>query len=194
MHRTLFAASWLFGFICTSQAWSESCSITPTYRFYAVSGATVEQLKMSLIEKGPRDSLGAARFAYTDWRVKWKWQRLADGSINPDSVELVCLAEILLPELDSDTELGPELRAAWDGFLKRTLEHELNHVGHVSQTAPEVYRRLRGAVQHSGTLSAKRAKEIVSEVVAEIKALDRRYDAETDHGRTEGAWQIQPSL
>jgi hypothetical protein len=60
--------------------------------------------------------------------------------------------------------------------------------------APEIYKRLRADLQQSGRLSGKRASAIVSEVIAEIKALDRRYDAETDHGRTEGAWRIQPTM
>lgn len=178
------------GFFSPSLAWPQSCTVNPTYRFYAVAGTTVGEIKDSLLERGPRDGLGAARFAYTDWKVKWKWQRLADGSINPDSVELACIAEILLPYLEPNAAVEPELRAGWGDFVERTRQHELNHVAHLTQRAPEIYQRLRAAAQHSGTLSSKRAEAIVSEVIAEIRALDRRYDAETDHGRTEGAWQI----
>jgi predicted secreted Zn-dependent protease len=194
MLSTWMSAALLFGLLYAPSAWGDACPVTPTFRFYAVTGSSEEELRKSLLEKGPRDDSGVARFAYTDWKVTWKWKKLADGLIDPDSVELACVANVLLPELDSNATVSPELRSAWDGFIERTRKHELNHVSHVEQRAPEIYKRLRAAAWQSGGLSGKRASEIVSEVVADIKAMDRRYDAETDHGRTEGAWRIQPMM
>jgi predicted secreted Zn-dependent protease len=194
MLRTSVSAALLLGLVCSTPAWADSCAVVPTFRYYAVTGTSEEELKRSLLEKGPRDDTGTARFAYTDWKVTWKWKRLDDGSVDPESVELACVADILLPELDASATFSPELRRAWDGFIERTRRHELNHVSHVEQRAPEIYKRLRAAAEQSGSVSGKRAAAIVSEVVADIKAMDRHYDAETDHGRTEGAWQIQPTF
>lgn len=191
MLRTSVSVALLLAVLCATSAWADSCPVTPTYRFYVVAGSTEQELKKSLLEKGPRDEAGAARFAYTDWKVAWKWKRLDDGSVDPESVELTCVANVLLPQLDPSTTLSPTLRVAWEGFLERTRKHELNHVSHVEQRAPQIHKRLRAAAEKSGSVSGKRAAAIVSEVVAEIKAMDRRYDAQTDHGRTEGAWHIQ---
>jgi predicted secreted Zn-dependent protease len=194
MLRARLCAALLLSFLKASPLKAQECPVATTYSFYSVSGVSADEIKASMLKRGPRDDFGSVRFAYTDWSVKWKWKRLEDGSVNPDSVKLSCTANILLPELDPNTVLSPELRDGWNGFVERTRQHELNHVAHVEQMAPEIYKRLRADLQQSGRLSGKRASAIVSEVIAEIKALDRRYDAETDHGCTEGAWRIQPTM
>jgi predicted secreted Zn-dependent protease len=182
----------LLGLLWVTPTWAESCTVIPTYSFYPVAGTTSEELKRSLVEKGPRDETGAARFAYTEWKVQWKWKRMDDGSINPESVQVNCEASILLPQAETIEALSPELKAAWNGFVERTRRHELNHVRHVEQMAPQIVTKVQVAAQRFGKLQSKRAESIIGEVIADIKARDRSYDAQTDHGRTEGAWQIQP--
>jgi predicted secreted Zn-dependent protease len=172
---------------------AEVCSVTPTYSYYSVTGNSAEELEDSLRQNGPRDELGAVRFAYTDWTVKWNWKRQDDGTIDLRSVQLTCLATILLPKVDSREGWTPDLSLAWDAFVERTRHHELNHVGHVEQLAPRILDRLDQVATQLGRVSAKRAESIVADVIAQIRAKDREYDATTRHGRTEGTWKIQHS-
>lgn len=171
---------------------AEACPVTPVYAYYAVVGTNAQELEDSLRQHGPRDELGAARFAYTDWTVKWAWKRQDDGTVDPMSVKLTCLATILLPTIESREGLSPELSHAWDGFVERTRQHELNHVAHVQQLAPQIHERLHQAARRPGGVSVKQAELIVADVVAKIKAKDREYDSATTHGRTEGTWRIYP--
>lgn len=180
----------LCSIISGAHADAGKCAIVPVYTFYEVSGGSAEELEESLRERGPRDQVGLRRFAYTDWTIKWEWRRFEDGSVDPSTVSLTCVATILLPKVSDPDSLPPILRHSWNSFMERTRRHELHHVSHVEQTAPRIIQQLRDEYQRVGTISLTRAKSIVREVIAHIKAMDRHYDAETDHGRTEGTWKI----
>jgi predicted secreted Zn-dependent protease len=180
----------IFGAFSGAHAEVGPCAIAPAYTFYEVSGRSADELEESLRLQGPRDEAGARRFAYTDWTVKWEWKRFEDGSVDPSSVSLTCLATILLPRVADVDALSPELSSSWSAFIERTQQHELRHVSHVELTASQIVQRIRDEHQRVGIVSLKHAKAVVRDVIAEIKAMDRRYDAETDHGRTEGTWEI----
>ena len=62
----------------------------------------------------------------------------------------------------------------------------------MEQLAPQITARLHQVAAQSGRVSAKRAESIIADVIAQIWAKDREYDAMTSHGRTEGTWKIQP--
>jgi predicted secreted Zn-dependent protease len=177
--------------VCFFSAEAKPCQVTPSYTYYAVEGRTVADLQESLRQRGPRDDYGAVRFAYTDWSVKWSWKRKDDGTIDLSSVKLVCDAMIKLPKIEARESLPQDLVEQWDGFVERTTRHELNHVSHVEQGAPQILERLDQAAKSAGNLTVKRADSIVRQVIAEIRAKDREYDATTTHGRTEGTWRIE---
>ena len=168
-----------------------ACSVIPSYEFYEVTGSSEAELEAALRANGPKDETGAVRFAYTDWTVEWQWKRLSDQTIDPDSIKLSCVAKILLPKLKESQGLAPELLDAWDGFVQRTKEHELNHVAHIDKFAPRILILSKQEYAKSGVLTRKRAEAIISQVIAEIRSHDRRYDVRTNHGFTEGTWKIQ---
>jgi predicted secreted Zn-dependent protease len=176
--------------VLCAKAWS--CPVAPAHNYYEVEGASVEELEASLRERGPKDDLGKTRFAYTDWTVEWNWKRFDDGTIDPNSIKLNCIAMILLPKLGKASEkISEDLLNAWNGFVKRTKAHELNHVSHIDQTAPRILTRLKEEHKREGAVTRERAEKIISEVIAEIRGLDRRYDARTNHGLSEGTWNIR---
>jgi predicted secreted Zn-dependent protease len=182
----------LVGLVPAGVARADTCSITPTYTYYSVVGSSTEELEQSLKQRGPRDDSGAGRFAYTDWTVKWNWKKLDNDTIDPASVTLTCVVNILLPKAESQADWSPELSKAWESFVERTRQHELNHVGHVEQLVPQIPERFARAAERNGALSTKQAESIVTGVIAKIRAKDREYDAVTSHGRTEGTWRISP--
>lgn len=172
-------------------SYAQACPVVPSYEFYEVTGSSEVELEAALRANGPKDEAGAVRFAYTDWTVEWQWKRLSDETIDPDSIKLSCVAKILLPRLKEPHGLSPELLDEWNGFVQRTKEHELNHVAHIDQFAPRIVILSKQEYAKSGVLTRKRAEAIISQVIAEIRGHDRRYDARTNHGFTEGTWKIQ---
>jgi predicted secreted Zn-dependent protease len=175
------------------------CSVSVTYEYYEISAANSSEIEEELLTHGPRDSYGARRFAYTDWRVKWDWKRDPDGRVIVDSVELKCSAKIALPKLVKKAGLASDTSARWDSFIESTIAHEAQHVEHVERNASKIIARIqqiasvRGdvggqSVAAKGSVSLTEAQRIVREVISEIRESDRKYDLKTHHGRSEGAW------
>jgi len=166
------------------------CQIHPKYLFYDVEGDTAEEVRASMVERGPKDAGGKARFAYTDWHISWRWGRTETGHVNTSAITLECAAEVLLPRLRSKASTSVSFIRAWHEYVERMREHELKHVEHVSARAPDIVSKLRKASKDRGGLSPSHANTIVNQVVNRIKALDRTYDRDTNHGQSEGIWRV----
>jgi predicted secreted Zn-dependent protease len=194
MSARLVAFSLLAVCCLSGESWSGPadaiCPIRPEYRFYDVYGSSPAEVRASMIERGPKDAGGKARFAYTDWHVSWRWKRTPGGDVDPNTITLECSAEILLPRLRPTASASQDFIRAWHDYVERTREHELQHVEHVSVKAPEILSTIRHERLRRGALSPTLANVIVSRVVSQIRALDRAYDRTTNHGLTEGIWVV----
>jgi predicted secreted Zn-dependent protease len=166
------------------------CDLQPAFSFYDVTGASLSEIHASLRERGPRDERGSARFAYTDWTIEWNWGTTPAKRVVLDSLHVKCSATIKLPKLVVTSETPISLVRSWHDFVERTREHELRHVGHVTHGASRIQRRLKAAEARLGALSARQANAVVSSVVEEIREFDRAYDRRTNHGHTEGTWEV----
>lgn len=175
------------------------CPVSITYEYYEISASNSSEIEEELLSHGPRDSYGARRFAYTDWRVKWDWKRDRDGRVIVDSVALRCSAKIVLPKLVKKGGFASDASARWDSFIKSTISHEARHVEHLEQNANQIIAKIKQrstardsdggrSLGEKGTIALFEAQRIVRDVISEIKALDREYDLKTRHGRSEGAW------
>ncbi len=170
----------------------ELCKIEPQYRFYDVHGSSPEEVRASMVERGPKDVGGKARFAYTDWHISWRWRRTPTGNVDPNAITLECTAEVLLPRWKPTSTASVDFIRAWHRYVEHVREHELKHVEHVSARAPEIIARLRRVSDERGAVSTTYANTLVNQIVNRIKALDRAYDRATNHGRTEGLWIVDP--
>ncbi len=196
MWKRLLAFSLLAAISLSGESWSrrthDSCPISPQYRFYDVYGSTPQEVRASMIQHGPKDAGGKARFAYTDWHVSWHWKKTPEGAVNASTVTLECSAEVLLPRLRPTAHTSQAFIRAWHDYVDRMRQHELRHVEHVSERAPEIISTIRVQSAKRGFLSPSSANSIVSQVIHRIRALDRAYDRATNHGHSEGLWTVEP--
>lgn len=172
------------------RAREDVCDLKPQVIFYEVEGSSVAEIHASLRERGPRDDRGKARFAYTDWTIEWGWGTTPARHVLIDSLNVTCSATIKLPKLMVRRETPIEVVRAWNDFTERTREHELNHLENVSRGAARIRQRLKDTEARRGKLSPKLANSTVARVVEEIREFDRSYDRRTNHGYTEGTWDI----
>jgi predicted secreted Zn-dependent protease len=163
----------------------EVCVPRVSYQSYDIQGTTMEEWRSAMVKKGPRDSRGKARFARADWSVLWKWRLDVAEKIDPESVEIECSAEILLPRLVPTEGLSLAASKEWWLFLERIRTHELNHVRHAVEVSPRIKQIIKGQQQY---LTAEQGNSIGFTVLREIRTLDRVYDISTHHGSTEGIW------
>jgi|LakMenEpi03Aug12_release.lakeMendotaPanAssembly.Ray.scaffolds.fasta_scaffold14428_4 predicted secreted Zn-dependent protease len=164
----------------------EECPVEISYAYYEVDGETFADIKESIRSRGPVDERGKRRYARTDWKVDWRWERDDNGVIRPGSVKVLCKAVLTLPQLNSTTNLSPAEADRWRAYQQLLLRHELNHVRHVEAIATEIPRRIKQRQERYGKVSAKSAQRVAKSVLQDIRELDRSYDSYTVHGATEG--------
>ncbi len=168
----------------------EGCNLEPTVLFYDVKGTSLSEIHASLREHGPRDERGSARFAYTDWTIEWNWGTTPAKRVELDSLRVQCSATVRLPKLVVTPDTPISVVRSWHDFVERTRDHEMRHVEHVTRGASRIRQRLEAAQVRLGALSPRQANAIVSRIVEEIREFDRAYDRRTNHGYTEGTWEL----
>jgi predicted secreted Zn-dependent protease len=166
------------------------CPVAVTYDHYSVSGTTREELKKALLSHGPSDPFGKRRYATATWHVRWKWELTQQGLVDVSTLELSCSAVIKMPKLVPVHGMPKELLDRWQLFMERLLKHEMNHVRHAEERAGHVVLALRAANARRGMLTPTQADAVAQKALQEIRELDRQYDERTDHGKTEGVWEL----
>lgn len=161
-----------------------------SFESYPVSGLTREELRQSLLANGPVDTYGLRRFAYADWHIEWKWKLTPHGLVDASTIELSCSATVDLPRLVPVHGMSQELIQQWLSFVERLRTHEMNHIRHGQERAGLVLQSLRVASARRRGLTPAEADSVAQWVMYEIRELDRRYDEMTNHGKTEGAWEL----
>ncbi len=169
----------------------ERCPIRSTITWYDVRGSTPEEVRQSLIERGPKDEFGKRRFAYAEWSIHWNWKLDKNKNVDLSTVTISCEGTLVLPRFIPAADAPPELRSEWDRYLDRLMRHEEQHLAHPERNAFLIIKRLKAAKAKDGDLSLKRAQKIVQNVIYHIREMDRIYDLETNHGKSEGTWAIQ---
>ena len=132
--------------------------------YYEIYGSTVEQLRQQMSKKGKE-----GYFGYTSYRINWKGAK-AEVKIT-----------VLMPRWKNQGA-SASMRKKWFDFWNALALHEQGHVDSVWKYV----RQTRSTIEEnhlSGNEANKRWKQCVADINAEFK----EYDAETDHGVTQGA-------
>ncbi len=135
-------------------------AVDVTYYSYELDSDTLPDIQAEMNLEGPNGFP-----AYTTWYVNWT-----------AACELSVTGSITLPDLCPDADLTDEDEATFRDMLQNLEEHEYNHVEFGIAFAEEVQ-----AMGCQGDTAA---------VLQEYLAEERLYDADTNHGETEGAWLI----
>ena len=131
-----------------------------TYSTYELDSDTLPDIQAEMNRVGPYGFP-----AYTTWYVNWT-----------AACDLTVTASITLPDLGPDADLSEADEATFRTMLENLEAHEYNHVEFGVGFAEEV--RDMGCRGDTASL------------LQEYLADERQYDADTEHGRTEGAWLI----
>jgi hypothetical protein len=102
-------------------------------------------------------------WAYTTWNVNWT-----------SDCQTSVMASITLPELADDADLDDEEIAEFERMLEALTAHELQHVDFGIEFADEV--------------STDNCPINSDELLQPYLAAERAFDADTEHGRTQGVY------
>ncbi len=149
---------------------------------YEVRGRSARGVRESMNDERPAaDGDDARHDARTRWSYRPRWNRTADGRCDPASATVTLSLTIVLPDLSTREALSRDERAGWDAYFAALVKHEWNH-GRIAVKGQEL---LETALHEAADCDAMTAA--VRTLVPEITAASREYDAQTEHGRREGA-------
>ncbi|HUP19630.1 MAG TPA: DUF922 domain-containing protein [Gemmatimonadota bacterium] len=152
-----------------------------------VEGATVEELARALDRSGPRIPEGRFR-GLTRWNVSWRYRYTRRGgacAIVDADVRLEVTTT--LPRWRRAADAGLELERKWRDYLAALEGHEAGHRNYAVRAANEMLTTLRDLRTASCGHIEDEANARGRWILERFRALNREYDRETRHGRTQGA-------
>lgn len=180
----LIVASWANPFAHPGSVPSEATPVVMSIEYYPVEGTTSAEILNSLNARGPLDQRGVRRYARSEWSIRWEWPLTPVG---PQLQAATSSTEIrlILPYLKNQASVPQALRDEWAEYLNRLIIHELRHAQYPMVSGPQVASAIRSAAGSTG-LTPAQAHQAAEKILSRIRARDRRYDRETEHGKLEG--------
>jgi predicted secreted Zn-dependent protease len=165
--------------------------VRQTFDYYNVSGASVQEIRADLNQRGPTDGREHRHFdAVTRWYVRWQYTYKPTAA----GCEIVTVSTAVdvtysLPRLSANSAAPTNVRHAFAHYLERLLVHENGHAQNGIDIAKRIEDGIRGlhAAPTCASLAAA-ANSLGQSLIKEANRLDIDYDARTQHGRTQGAW------
>ncbi|MBS4095743.1 MAG: DUF922 domain-containing protein [Sulfuricella sp.] len=161
----------------------------PTIRRYEVRGFTLNQLSEFVAKNSPLlDEQGKAWGGRCRWDITWKFrydqspQRCAIASFS------LRLANVIyMPGWVNRSAAPKEVQTTWDRYERALRRHEDGHRDNGVAATYEMANRVRAIIPQADCDSLNREIALVgARVTEEYRARDKKFDADTDHGRTQG--------
>ena len=158
-----------------------------TTETYAVGGQTPQSVLASMAAAGPRVD-GDVFFGLTVAEIGLRYEpsAAADGCVLTH-VEVDLELTITLPEWTPAPPVDPALVRDWGRFRRALAAHEGRHRAVAETGAEAMAQALAGLRRESCAATEAEAGRRLARLELEVAQAQRRYDAETDHGRSEGA-------
>ncbi len=128
---------------------------------------------------------GKVFLGHTEWKIRWNYKfKEQNGVCRISSHTVLMNAVITLPKLIGGTS---HQHAIFNDYLQKLKAHELRHVAISMKYANEIDRFLSGrpSAPTCGMLKGQ-VREAGHKQIDLARAANRRYDLETEHGKTEG--------
>ena len=155
---------------------------------YDLQVASGESLSRAIDQASPIRQNGQIYHAYTRWQVQWNfwWREQRDGRCQIDLTRTQLHATITLPRLGGN---DTQQRQRFEQYLGALREHELGHYRIGQAAAAEIDAALRQLAEYPSCAELQRqANQRANAILQRHAEHERRYDRETGHGRSQGAW------
>jgi len=165
-------------------------SETIEYIYYDAKVVPGTSVAAALNDVSPIRRNGRVFHGYTKWQIKWNfwWREQPGRSCQLTKVKTSVAGTITLPRISG---ASPAQRREFDRYVAALKEHELGHQAIGREAALEVDREILALSAMKDCKALERtANETGSRIVEKFKERELRYDLNTDHGRTQGAYLI----
>jgi predicted secreted Zn-dependent protease len=154
--------------------------------YYDVHGRTYAELHAEMRRLGPR-SFGSSFVGETRSPMEWTWrvESRASSSCTLRDVRVKVNAEILLPRWTPPADADSSVVAEWNRFISALEKHEAGHKDISARAGRTLKDQLRGLNGFCSQVNTQ-ANDIARRVIETASLEQRRYDADTQHGLTQG--------
>ena len=162
--------------------------ITSTTRttYYEVHGRTAAQLAADMRREGPKGDDGQRRTAYTDSKLRWQFTTRPDSAAcRAAGVRVTIAAEVLMPRWVPPADTEPGVLAMWNESMAALAVHETGHSDIRVRFATAIRDRITALRTRCDRFTVE-ADSASNAIVAEMRAAQERYDADTENGLTQG--------
>ena len=153
--------------------------------YYDVHGRTAQEILADMARQA-RSNQATGFFAETTTPMRWTWRSRGSGSCTVDQVQVSLRSEVTLPRWTPPPDTVPGVAAQWNAFMAALALHESGHKDISARHAVELRNALRDIHTFCNGV-AQEVDRIAQEILARSAADQKRYDAETRHGVTQGA-------
>lgn len=155
--------------------------------YYEIEGLSRAEISAALRTHGPSVH-GQQFFGLTEWEMGVEYQPVeVEAGCAIDDLTVHVSTETRLPRWPSDAVASAALSEAWDRFIIALDAHEDGHRIYAEEAAETVRLRLLDIEAATCDRLDSAARRVMTTVMREYETLQRAYDAETGHGRTQGA-------
>jgi predicted secreted Zn-dependent protease len=150
--------------------------------YYDITGSTVNELRASMDEIGPRDSSDGNKpvDAFVDWHISWTWPGYRTDACELSAASVTYSIKVIMPRWEVPADAPPELVSKWEKYMQTLAWHEQGHVNLIVDNYPSI----KAVIQNATCSTAEAAAQKTLETLRE---LNSNYDNETKHGETQGA-------
>lgn len=189
MNRIAFAAA--AAFLATPALAQNNVSIDQDLVYYDVKGMTAEEIARSLRRDAPRalDGFQGEATFYFSWRYDY-------GEADTPGDTPVCRVsrarvdieiEVTLPRHRTIARAPDALEETWRGYVDALERHERNHAKDFAEIGAMIPEALNGLVGPCSSIEGI-ANAKGTEYVDRAQRAADDYDAQTNHGETEGTF------
>ncbi len=169
-----------------SSAQDQPVTQTIVVHEYSVQGPSIADVRAQLDACGPHDETGSRHDAYTKWYVSWGFGFDRSNGCRVDGVKVHLLVDMYVPRLDADA--SAPAASPWAPYQTALLGHENGHVQNGIDAANQAEAAMSSLAPAATCDEAQAlANQAAQQVTDAAAQRDLTYDADTDHGRTQGA-------
>lgn len=156
-------------------------------RNYRVRGTSAGELLQSLRTEGPHLD-GGVFFGLTVAESEYRFRyRPGAGRCETVDARVSVQISVTLPAWSPPVEAPAALRTQWSQFERSLQVHENGHRDLAVAGAHRLHNAVQGVRAPTCDEAAGRAAQLAERVQIETEARHRQYDADTEHGATQGA-------
>ena len=167
--------------------------VIDAHSYYQVYGNTAAQIHAQVKQCAPNggsEAGGGDEFAAeTGYRLTWQYDTTTDGSGVCDvaNVKVGLHLNMVLPAWQATASASNGLNAAWQNYISSLVTHENGHAAIDQQYAGQLLNDLQAyPATDCGSIAASIQAKANADIAA-LTAANNAYDAQTNHGATQGA-------